>query len=57
MFSRFINDLVAYLKSETDNGIFVSNDIEAVLALVFADDVSCFSDKVITPRNLLQVQA
>ena len=47
VFSRFINDLVAYLKSETDDGIFVSNDIENLLALMFADDVSCFSDTVI----------
>ena len=42
MISLFINDLVAYLKSETDHGISVSNDTEDILALMFADDASCF---------------
>ena len=53
IFSLFINDLVAYLRSETDHGIFVSNDIEDLLALMFADDVSCFSDTVIRLQRLI----
>ena len=53
IFSLFINDLVAYLKSETDHGIFVSNDLEDCLALMFADDVSCFSDTVIRLQRLI----
>ena len=44
IFSLFINDLVSYLKSECENGVFISNEIEDVLALMFADDVSSFAD-------------
>ena len=55
IFSLFINDLVAYLKSETDHGIFVTNDIEDLLALMFADDVSCFSDTVIRLQRLIDL--
>ena len=47
IFPLFINDLVVYLKSKTDPGIFVSNDIDDLIALMFADDVSCFPDIVI----------
>ena len=47
IFDLFINDLVAYLWSETNSDSFISNDIEDLLALMFADDVSCFSDTVI----------
>ena len=55
VFSLFINDLVAYMKSETDHGIFVSNDIQDLLALMFADDVSCFSDTVIHLQRLIDL--
>ena len=57
IFSLFINDLVANLKSETDHGIFVSNDIEDFLAfnLMFVDDVSCFSDTVIRLQRLIDL--
>ena len=47
IFSLFINDLVSYLKSECDRGIFVSDQIEDMIALMFADDVASFSDTVI----------
>ena len=55
IFSLFINDLVAYLKSETDREIFVSNDIEDLLALMFADDVSCCLDTVIRLHRLINL--
>ena len=42
----FINDLVSYLRASGDNGIFTSNEIEEFLDLMFADDVSSFSDTV-----------
>ena len=42
IFSLFINDLVAYLKSKTDRGMFVSNHIQDLIAVMFADDVSFF---------------
>ena len=55
IFSLFINDLVEYLRSETDSGIFISNDIEDLLALMFADDVSCFSDTVTRLQRLINL--
>ena len=55
IFSLFINDLVEYLQSETDSGIFISNDIEDLLALMFADDVSSFSDTVIRLQRLINL--
>ena len=45
IFSLFINDLISYLRAESERGIFIANDIEDVIALMFADDVACFSDK------------
>ena len=47
IFSRFINDPVSYSKSECENGVFVSKEIEDVLASMFADDVSSFADSVL----------
>ena len=47
IFSLFINDLVSYLRSECDNGVFISHEIEDALALMFADDVSSFADSVV----------
>ncbi|MCG7892781.1 MAG: reverse transcriptase family protein, partial [Candidatus Thiodiazotropha endolucinida] len=47
IFSLFINDLISYLRSQCDRGIFVSNQIEDLLALMFADDVASFSDSII----------
>ena len=46
IFSLFINDLVSFLKAECDRGIFVTDQID-MIALMFADDVACFSDTII----------
>ena len=53
IFSLFINDLVEYLRAESDSGIFITNDIEDLFALMFADDVSCFSDTVIRLQRII----
>ena len=45
LFSLFINDLISYLRSQCDWGIFVSNQIQDLLALLCADDVA--SNKLI----------
>ena len=56
IFCLFINDLVAYLRTECNNrGIFITNDIEDILALMFADDVSCFSDTVIRLQKMVDL--
>ena len=47
IFSIFINDLVKYLKHKSDGGIFVSDSTSNLFALLFADDVSSFSDTVV----------
>lgn len=36
IFSLFINDLVSYLRSECESGVFISNEIEDAIALMFA---------------------
>ena len=52
----FINDLVAYLRTECNKrGIFITNDIEDILASMFADDVSCFSDTVIRLQKMVDL--
>ena len=47
--------MVSYLKAESDRGIFISNDIEDVIALMFADDVACFSDTIIRLQRLINL--
>ena len=47
IFSLFINDLVSCLKDECDRGVFVMDQIEDLLALMFADDVASFSETII----------
>ena len=41
-FSLFINDLVSYLNNDSGRGIFVSNGINCLNMLMYADDVSSF---------------
>ena len=53
IFSLFINDLISYLESKLNQGIFVTTDINDVLTLMFADDVSCFADSVAGLKRLL----
>ena len=53
IFSLFINDLISYLESKLNQGIFITTDIDDVLTLMFADDVSCFADTVVGLQRLL----
>ena len=53
IFCLFINDLVAECNNR--GGIFITNDIEDILALMFADDVSCFSDTVIRLKKMVDL--
>ena len=50
IFSLFINDLISYIKSECYRGIFVTQQIEDMFVLMFADDVASFSDTIIRLR-------
>ena len=47
IFSLFINDLIEYFNQNVTRGIFVSNAIKELNLLLFADDVSSFSDTVV----------
>ena len=47
IFSLFINDLISYLRTECDWGIFVTDQIEDIIGLLFADDVASFSDTIV----------
>ena len=47
IFSLFINDLVDYLNVKNERGIFVTQDINELNVLMFADDVSSFADTVV----------
>ncbi|MEW8484143.1 MAG: reverse transcriptase domain-containing protein [Candidatus Thiodiazotropha sp.] len=49
LFSIFINDLIERLRASNINGIQVSNGVEDILALLYADDIANVSDSV---RNL-----
>ena len=55
IFSLFINDLISYLRAESERGIFISNDIEDVIALMFADDVACFSYTIIRLQRFINL--
>ena len=47
LFLLFINDLINYLRKKCDGGIFLSDEIEKLLALLFADEVALFADSII----------
>ena len=57
IFSLFINDLVSFLESRSNHGIFVTNEIPDVLTLMFADDVASFSDTVAHQQKLIDLIA
>ena len=47
IFAIYVNDLVKYTRSFSNGGILISEDIGQLYALLFADDVSTFSDTAI----------
>ena len=53
IFTLFISDLISYLESKLNRGIFVTTEIPDLFALMFADDVSCFADTVVGLQRLL----
>ena len=55
IFLLFINDLVSYLRSQCESGVFISNEIEDAIALMFADDVSSFADTVVRLQRQLNL--
>ena len=53
IFLLFINDLVNYLREKCGNGVFVSEEIEDLLALKYADDIAAFADTVSALQRLI----
>ena len=47
IFSLFINDLVSFLNSDNERGLFVSNEIKDLNVLMCADNVSSFAETII----------
>jgi hypothetical protein len=52
MFALFINDLVTHLKQHCGSGIFISNQIDEIQALMFADDIAAAAETA----SKLQIQ-
>ena len=46
LFPSFINDLVGFTTAEGSNGVVVSQDTKELLVLMYADDISNFTDAV-----------
>ena len=47
IFNIFINDLIKFLKDKSGQGIFLSNEIDGLNVLLFADNGSSFLDTTI----------
>ena len=47
IFALFINDLISYLRSESGRGVFVTDEIEDIFALVFTNDFASVSNTII----------
>ena len=53
IFTLLINDLVALLRENCRNGIFITQDVPEVLCLLFADDVAgCAETAMLLQRQL-----
>ena len=50
-FSIFINDLVSYLRQECKHGVFVSEDSDELIVLMYADDIFNFADTVLRTQR------
>ena len=56
-FALLINDLISYLRSECDRGVYFTNEIEDIFALLFAGNSASVSDIIIRLQrqiNLLE---
>ena len=47
IFSLLINDLIKYLQHSCGDGVYVSDDVPSLYALMYADDVSSIADTVL----------
>ena len=56
-FFLFINDLVLLLRSKCERGVFVSEDVEKLYALMFADDIATFSDTVRSLQRQIDISS
>ena len=54
LFSLFINELIADIKAKCPNGIFITQDISDIFALLYADDIANCADTVFSLQQQLQ---
>ena len=54
LFSVFINELIVDIKVHCPNGIFITQDISDMFALLYADDIANCADTVISLQRQLQ---
>ncbi|MEW8546755.1 MAG: reverse transcriptase family protein, partial [Candidatus Thiodiazotropha sp.] len=55
LFSLFINELITDIKSKCSNGIFITQDISDIYALLYADDIANCADTVISLQSQLNL--
>lgn len=48
-----INDLASYLRQEYKHGIFVSQDTEELIVLLYTDGIDNFADMVARPQKYI----
>ena len=54
LFSLFINELIVDIKANCPNGIFITQDISDIFALLYADDIANCADTVFSLQQQLQ---
>ena len=54
LFSLFINKLIVDIKANCSNGIFITQDISDIFALLYADDTANCADTVFSLQQQLQ---
>ena len=54
LFSLFINELIVDIKANCPNGIFITQDISGIFALLYADDIANCADTVFSLQHQLQ---
>ena len=54
LFSLFINELIVDIKANCHNGIFITQDISDIFALLYADDIANCADTVFSLQQQLQ---
>jgi len=55
IFALYINDLVTHLKRHCGSGVFVSNQVEEIEGLIFADDIATVAETVVKLQTQINI--